>query len=184
MTSNFCTYAWFTSLTHFSCFFQSHGTNWSKLQALEQCDATLNELGVHKVSTDDTAAAAQVLLSSIFILLHQFVQILTPQQIVASERVTETAAIASSRAAQIYGLEVLAERIQVRFFLIVSGDHDSWNRISHKVHSMHSILSDFMNSLFIYRLFNLFLTVEVAVNFCFCLFKLRWTSTQTNDFVT
>ncbi|XP_051135241.1 arogenate dehydratase/prephenate dehydratase 1, chloroplastic [Andrographis paniculata] len=60
-------------------------------QALEQCEITLSELGVTKVNADDTATAAQI---------------------VASERVRETAAVASSRAAEIYGLEILAERIQ------------------------------------------------------------------------
>ncbi|KAL0407256.1 UNVERIFIED_CONTAM: Arogenate dehydratase/prephenate dehydratase 1, chloroplastic [Sesamum latifolium] len=60
-------------------------------QALEQCEMTLNQLGVTRVSAEDTAGAAQT---------------------VASEGVRETGAIASARAAEIYGLDVLAERIQ------------------------------------------------------------------------
>ncbi|PIN13586.1 Prephenate dehydratase [Handroanthus impetiginosus] len=60
-------------------------------QALDQCETTLNKLGVTRISTLDTAGAAQI---------------------VASEGVRETGAIASARAAEIYGLDVLAERIQ------------------------------------------------------------------------
>ncbi|KZV16149.1 arogenate dehydratase/prephenate dehydratase 1, chloroplastic [Dorcoceras hygrometricum] len=60
-------------------------------QALDQCDMYLNKLGVTRVSADDTAGAAQI---------------------VASEGVRETGAIASARAAEIYGLNVLSERIQ------------------------------------------------------------------------
>ncbi|KAL3624986.1 ADP,ATP carrier protein [Castilleja foliolosa] len=60
-------------------------------QALDQCETTLNELGLTRVSVDDTAYAAQI---------------------VASEGVRETGAVASVRAAEIYGLDVLAERIQ------------------------------------------------------------------------
>ncbi|KAL0310722.1 UNVERIFIED_CONTAM: Arogenate dehydratase/prephenate dehydratase 1, chloroplastic [Sesamum angustifolium] len=60
-------------------------------QALDQCEMTLNQLGVTRVSAADTAGAAQT---------------------VASEGVRETGAIASARAAEIYGLDVLAERIQ------------------------------------------------------------------------
>ncbi|KAK6133373.1 hypothetical protein DH2020_032883 [Rehmannia glutinosa] len=54
-------------------------------QALDQCETTLNELGVTRVTADDTAHAAQV----------------------SGDR-----AVASARAAEIYGLDVLAERIQ------------------------------------------------------------------------
>ncbi|XP_073127920.1 arogenate dehydratase/prephenate dehydratase 1, chloroplastic [Henckelia pumila] len=60
-------------------------------QALDQCDMYLNKLGVTRVSADDTAGAAQI---------------------VACEGVRETGAIASTRAAEIYGLNVLSERIQ------------------------------------------------------------------------
>ncbi|KAI3456465.1 hypothetical protein Pfo_013128 [Paulownia fortunei] len=60
-------------------------------QALDQCKMTLNKLHVTRISTVDTAGAAQI---------------------VASEGVKETGAVASARAAEIYGLDVLAERIQ------------------------------------------------------------------------
>ncbi|XP_075486585.1 arogenate dehydratase/prephenate dehydratase 1, chloroplastic-like [Primulina tabacum] len=60
-------------------------------QALDQCEMYLNKLGVTKVSADDTAGAAQI---------------------VASEAVRETGAIASAQAAEIYGLNILSERIQ------------------------------------------------------------------------
>ncbi|CAK9146861.1 unnamed protein product [Ilex paraguariensis] len=60
-------------------------------QALEQCEITLNKLGVVRVSADDTATAAQI---------------------VASEGLRETGAVASARAAKIYGLDILAEKIQ------------------------------------------------------------------------
>ncbi|KAG8365397.1 hypothetical protein BUALT_Bualt18G0100400 [Buddleja alternifolia] len=60
-------------------------------QALDQCERTLNELGVTRVNADDTAGSAQI---------------------VAFEGVRETGAVASARAAELYGLDVLAERIQ------------------------------------------------------------------------
>ncbi|CAN4078357.1 unnamed protein product [Withania somnifera] len=60
-------------------------------QALEQCNIMLNKLGVTRVSSDDTSAAAQVVIS---------------------EGKRDTGAIASARAAEIYGLSILAERIQ------------------------------------------------------------------------
>ncbi|KAG8634352.1 hypothetical protein MANES_17G026400v8 [Manihot esculenta] len=60
-------------------------------QALSHCAMILSELGVVKVSTDDTAGAAQT---------------------VAICGIRETGAIASARAAEIYGLEMLAEKIQ------------------------------------------------------------------------
>ncbi|CAI9086915.1 OLC1v1020843C1 [Oldenlandia corymbosa var. corymbosa] len=60
-------------------------------QALFQCEATLNKFGVVKLSTNDTAGAAQI---------------------VAAEGVRDTGAIASARAGEIYGLQVLAENIQ------------------------------------------------------------------------
>ncbi|KAL3820719.1 hypothetical protein ACJIZ3_006624 [Penstemon smallii] len=60
-------------------------------QALDQCEKILNELGVTRVNAEDTAGAAQI---------------------VASERVRETGAVASARAAEIYGLDVLAQNIQ------------------------------------------------------------------------
>ncbi|CAN4083785.1 unnamed protein product [Withania somnifera] len=60
-------------------------------QALEQCNIMLNKLGVTRVSSDDTSSAAQI---------------------VKSEGMSDTGAIASARAAEIYGLSILAERIQ------------------------------------------------------------------------
>ncbi|GMP73176.1 hypothetical protein CsSME_00031007 [Camellia sinensis var. sinensis] len=60
-------------------------------QALAQCEMALNKLGVVKVNADDTAGAAQI---------------------VASDGLRDTGAIASARAAEIYGLDILAERIQ------------------------------------------------------------------------
>uniref|UniRef100_A0A5B6YWY5 Uncharacterized protein n=1 Tax=Davidia involucrata TaxID=16924 RepID=A0A5B6YWY5_DAVIN len=60
-------------------------------QALNQCEITLNKLGVVRVSAADTAGAAQT---------------------VASDGLRETGAVASARAAEIYGLDILAERIQ------------------------------------------------------------------------
>ncbi|KAF5200508.1 Arogenate dehydratase/prephenate dehydratase 1 protein [Thalictrum thalictroides] len=61
------------------------------LQALAQCEITLSNLGVARESVDDTAGAAQF---------------------VSSNRLRDTGAIASARAADIYGLNVLAEKIQ------------------------------------------------------------------------
>ncbi|KAL1829834.1 hypothetical protein ACET3Z_008246 [Daucus carota] len=60
-------------------------------QALDQCEMTLNKLGVVRVSYDDTAGAAQV---------------------IAADGIRDTGAVASSRAAEIYGLDILAERMQ------------------------------------------------------------------------
>ncbi|KAL6573844.1 ADP,ATP carrier protein [Orobanche hederae] len=60
-------------------------------QALDQCQDFLNKWHLTRISAADTAGAAQI---------------------VASEGVRETGAIASARAAEIYGLNVLAERIQ------------------------------------------------------------------------
>ncbi|KAL1560089.1 ADP,ATP carrier protein [Salvia divinorum] len=60
-------------------------------QALAQCKIILNELGVTRINAVDTAVAAQM---------------------VGSEGQRETGAIASARAAAIYGLDVLDEGIQ------------------------------------------------------------------------
>ncbi|EPS59227.1 arogenate/prephenate dehydratase [Genlisea aurea] len=60
-------------------------------QAFGQCERILTELGVTRVSADDTAGSAQI---------------------VAAEGVRENGSIASSRAAKIYGLDVLDEGIQ------------------------------------------------------------------------
>ncbi|KAJ8432591.1 hypothetical protein Cgig2_008676 [Carnegiea gigantea] len=60
-------------------------------QALNQCEETLSKLGLVRISANDTAGAAQI---------------------VASEGARDKAAVASVRAAAIYGLNVLEERIQ------------------------------------------------------------------------
>ncbi|KAL6197638.1 hypothetical protein ACLB2K_033244 [Fragaria x ananassa] len=60
-------------------------------QALAQCEMTLSSLGIVRVNTDDTALAAQM---------------------VASTGVRDTGAVASSRAAEIYGLQILSDKIQ------------------------------------------------------------------------
>ncbi|KAL5715401.1 hypothetical protein ACHQM5_017227 [Ranunculus cassubicifolius] len=63
----------------------------SHSQALAQCEATLSKLGVARESVDDTAGAAQF---------------------VASNNLRDTGAVASARAAEIYGLNILSEGIQ------------------------------------------------------------------------
>ncbi|KAF7150228.1 hypothetical protein RHSIM_Rhsim02G0106500 [Rhododendron simsii] len=60
-------------------------------QALDQCEMTLHKLGVVMVNADDTAGAAQI---------------------VAANGLRDTGAVASARAAKIYGLDILAEGIQ------------------------------------------------------------------------
>ncbi|CAI5523216.1 unnamed protein product [Closterium sp. Naga37s-1] len=60
-------------------------------QALAQCEATLNGLGVVQEAVYDTAGAAQM---------------------VANQKMEGVGAVASTRAAEIYGLEILAEGIQ------------------------------------------------------------------------
>ncbi|KAK7332328.1 hypothetical protein VNO80_29078 [Phaseolus coccineus] len=75
-------------------------------QALIQCETMLTNLGVTNIGVDDTAAAARV---------------------VALEGRRDIGAIASSRAAKLYGLDILAEGIQdddvnVTRFLILARD--------------------------------------------------------------
>ncbi|XP_043692016.1 arogenate dehydratase/prephenate dehydratase 1, chloroplastic-like [Telopea speciosissima] len=60
-------------------------------QALAQCENTLSKLVVVRESVDDTAGAAQF---------------------VAASGLRDTGAVASARAAEIYGLNILAEKIQ------------------------------------------------------------------------
>ncbi|KAK9151722.1 hypothetical protein Syun_010031 [Stephania yunnanensis] len=60
-------------------------------QAITQCEIELNKLSVVKESVEDTAAAAQF---------------------VASNDLRDTGAIASARAATLYGLNILAENIE------------------------------------------------------------------------
>ncbi|KAF8409579.1 hypothetical protein HHK36_005656 [Tetracentron sinense] len=61
------------------------------LQALAQCEIALSKLGVVRESADNTAGSAQF---------------------VASIGLRDTGAVASARAAEIYGLNILEERIQ------------------------------------------------------------------------
>ncbi|XP_030970729.1 arogenate dehydratase/prephenate dehydratase 1, chloroplastic-like [Quercus lobata] len=73
-------------------------------QALAQCDMTLSKLGVVRIIADNTAIAAQK---------------------VASTGLRDTGAVASARAAKMYGLDILAEKIQdvdnnITRFLILS----------------------------------------------------------------
>ncbi|QCD79745.1 prephenate dehydratase [Vigna unguiculata] len=75
-------------------------------QALDQCEKMLNDLGVVKIGARDTADAAQT---------------------VASNCARDTGAIASSRAAKVYGLDILTERIQdddenITRFLVLARD--------------------------------------------------------------
>ncbi|CAN0912565.1 Arogenate dehydratase/prephenate dehydratase 1, chloroplastic, partial [Linum grandiflorum] len=60
-------------------------------QALAQCETTLSSLNIIRVNSEDTAGAAQV---------------------VAASGQRDTGAIASARAAEIYGLDILAKNIQ------------------------------------------------------------------------
>lgn len=60
-------------------------------QALAQCEVMLNNLNVIRVGSPDTAGAAQT---------------------VASNGIRDTGAIASARAAKLYGLDMLAENVQ------------------------------------------------------------------------
>lgn len=76
--------------------------------ALAHCGATLAKLGLEGTPVDDTAGAAELLLSG---------------------RLTDTAAIASCRAAGIYGLRVLARGVQdekwnVTRFLVLARQTD------------------------------------------------------------
>ncbi|XP_010278652.1 PREDICTED: arogenate dehydratase/prephenate dehydratase 1, chloroplastic isoform X2 [Nelumbo nucifera] len=75
-------------------------------QALSQCENNLSKLGVVRESVDDTAGAAQF---------------------VAVNGLRDTGAVASARAAEIYGLNILAEGIQddsdnITRFLILARD--------------------------------------------------------------
>ncbi|CAN6477084.1 unnamed protein product [Victoria cruziana] len=68
----------------------SHPQNYS-FQALSQCELALGKLGVIREFIDDTDGAAQI---------------------IAAKRTRDIGAIASARAAQIYGLDIIAENIQ------------------------------------------------------------------------
>eukprot|EP00892_Ulva_mutabilis_P011011 jgi/Ulvmu1/8282/UM041_0094.1 len=100
------------SISH--CLMAKHGVSKSDItrvlshpQALAQCDQYLRQMQVVKEAVDDTAGAAQL---------------------VSQEEVSEvTAAIASSRAAELYGLQILDEGIQDKAdnftrFIVLSRD--------------------------------------------------------------
>ncbi|XP_022857665.1 arogenate dehydratase/prephenate dehydratase 1, chloroplastic-like isoform X1 [Olea europaea var. sylvestris] len=75
-------------------------------QGLDQCNAFLNKLGVLRESVDDAAGASQL---------------------VASNRMMDAGIIASARAAELYGFNILAERIQddcgnITRFLVLARD--------------------------------------------------------------
>lgn len=80
------------------CLLANHGVKIEDLkrvvshaQALSQCENTLTKLGVVREAVDDTAGAAQF---------------------VAAQNLRDTGAVASSLAAEIYGLNILAQDIQ------------------------------------------------------------------------
>ncbi|KAL5982590.1 Arogenate dehydratase 2 [Asimina triloba] len=80
------------------CLLTNHGVKIENLkrvvshpQALAQCENTLTKLGLVREARDDTAGSAQF---------------------VAVQKLQDTAAVASSHAAEIYGLNVLAKDIQ------------------------------------------------------------------------
>lgn len=75
-------------------------------QALDQCNAFLNKLGVLRENVDDAAGAAQL---------------------VASNRMMDAGIVASARAAELYGFNILAEKIQddcgnITRFLVLARD--------------------------------------------------------------
>ncbi|KAF3548084.1 hypothetical protein DY000_02003790 [Brassica cretica] len=80
------------------CLLANHGVNLDGLrrvlshpQALAQCENTLTRLGLVREAVDDTAGAAKL---------------------IALEGLSDAAAVASAKAAEIYGLSVVAEDIQ------------------------------------------------------------------------
>nr|KJB35612.1 hypothetical protein B456_006G121300 [Gossypium raimondii] len=80
------------------CLLANHGVRVEDLQrvlshpqALAQCENTLTKLGLSREATDDTALAAKY---------------------VAFNKLKDTGAVASSSAAKIYGLNILAEDVQ------------------------------------------------------------------------
>ncbi|KAL0012418.1 hypothetical protein SO802_007526 [Lithocarpus litseifolius] len=103
--------------------------------ALAQCDMTLSKLGVVRIIADNTAIAAQK---------------------VASTGLRDTGAVASARAAKIYGLDILAEKIQdvdnniTRFLIltrepIIPGIDDRPYKIDRLPHNQHHLMVDGSN---------------------------------------
>jgi arogenate/prephenate dehydratase len=81
------------------CLLANHGVNIEDLrrvlshpQALAQCENTLTKLGLVREAVDDTAGAAKQ---------------------IAFENLNDAAAVASEKAAKIYGLNIVAKDIQV-----------------------------------------------------------------------
>ncbi|KAG6520782.1 hypothetical protein ZIOFF_017842 [Zingiber officinale] len=69
------------------------------LVALDQCEKALNELGVIRESVDDTAGSAQL---------------------IATKGLRDAGAIASARAAEIYGLNILDDNMQAMSYFAIS----------------------------------------------------------------
>ncbi|KAE8691762.1 Arogenate dehydratase/prephenate dehydratase 2 [Hibiscus syriacus] len=105
------------------CLLANHGVRVEDLkrvlshpQALAQCEYTLTKIGLSREAVDDTALAAKARTALSASLQH-----------VAFEKLKDTGAVASSKAAKIYGLNILAEDIQddcdnVTRFLMLARD--------------------------------------------------------------
>ncbi|TXG73929.1 hypothetical protein EZV62_002508 [Acer yangbiense] len=105
------------------CLLANHGVKVEDLkrvlshpQALAQCENTLTKLGLVREAVDDTAGAAKVGLDLIVVLLICYIlQVWELSQSpgdVALRNLKDTGAVASSAAAAIYGMDILAEDIQ------------------------------------------------------------------------
>ena len=80
----------------------------------------MSQLGLTRINAADAAGAAQVVLKNFYelmlmlICVHLMLIWHLLSQVVASEWQRETGAVASARAAAIYGLNILEEGIQVK----------------------------------------------------------------------
>ncbi|KAI8030584.1 hypothetical protein LOK49_LG01G01322 [Camellia lanceoleosa] len=90
-------------------------------KAFSQSDIILSKLGATRENVNDTASATQVIYSCPFgIFFNLFyttgklpvLTVLTLGQLVALNELRDAGAVASARAAEIYGPDILAERIQ------------------------------------------------------------------------